>query len=244
MSLPKHFASMSPATQLVVVTNIERVDRGLRPARLASALNALAYRGARNETDPPLSNRGSAAAANWAGVGRSTLLADYEWMYDDGPGSANVDCGSGGGGCWGHRDNVLGHFAGPLKLGAAWTRDRYYGASIATEWVGGDRSDRSTGATWHHLARQIPVGVAPRRVHQRPGRTRYVELWASGRGMKLHLTVTKGRRIWSIRRRHLRLHAGQERWVALRFHPRSGGQHHGQLVITGPHTRRVIPLSG
>ena len=36
------------------------------------------------------------------------LEAVYFWMYDDGAGSANVDCTpSNHSGCWGHRQNVL-----------------------------------------------------------------------------------------------------------------------------------------
>jgi hypothetical protein len=38
-------------------------------------------------------------------------------MYNDGPGSGNLSCGNGGGGCWGHRDNILGFSAAQLASG-------------------------------------------------------------------------------------------------------------------------------
>lgn len=242
--LPSRFSTMSPTTQLMVITNIERVDRGLAPARLSRALNRMASYGARHRTDPPLSHHGSSAAANWAGVGRSTLLADYEWVYDDGPGSPNADCSSGGGGCWGHRENVLGSFSRPLRLGAAWSPDRSYGASIATEWVGGDRSDSASGPRWQWVARQIPVGVSPRSVHsRRPGSTRSVKLSACGRGMRLYLYLASGGGSWSLSRSTLRLRAGQSRFVTLAYQPGSGTPRHGVLVVRGPNTERKVKLS-
>jgi len=42
------------------------------------------------------------ASANWAGGWGNPLGADYAWMYDDGPGSSNLDCRTGfSRGCWG-----------------------------------------------------------------------------------------------------------------------------------------------
>lgn len=246
MTLPVRFARMNMREQLLVVTNIERVDRGLRPARLSTSLNRLAQAGARHRSDPPLSRHGNAAGGNWAGVGRSTLLADYDWVYDDGPGSPNVDCGSGGGGgCWGHRDNVLGHFSGPLKLGAAWHRDPYYGASIATEWVGRDRADSATGPGWHAIAMQIPPGLAPHRVRgHRAGQRSLVRLWASGRRMRMHLRVASGGASWSISRHWIRIRPGHLRFATLTYRPHGSGSHRGVLTVTCHGMTRRIRLVG
>ena len=52
-------------------------------------------------------------ASNWS-ENDGALGSNYNWMYDDGPGSGNLACGSGGGGCWGHRDNILGFNAAQL----------------------------------------------------------------------------------------------------------------------------------
>ncbi len=49
------------------------------------------------------------------------LDADFEWMYDDGPGSGVPACASNGGtGCWADRHNLLDNFgSGTLVMGAA-----------------------------------------------------------------------------------------------------------------------------
>jgi len=52
----------------------------------------------------------------------SALLADYDWMYDDGPGSPNLDCPSASvSGCWDHRRNILGDYGPHPSMGAAAT---------------------------------------------------------------------------------------------------------------------------
>ena len=111
MVLPTNWGSLSPAEQLYVITNLERTVRGLPPLTgMASALDQAATAGADENTDPsppggfPWSSWGS----NWAGAVGNPLEAMYLWMYDDGLGSANIDCTpSNQSGCWGHRDNVL-----------------------------------------------------------------------------------------------------------------------------------------
>ena len=46
-----------------------------------------------------------------AGSNISALDADYVWMYNDGYGGPNFDCQTPKkGGCWGHRDNILGRY--------------------------------------------------------------------------------------------------------------------------------------
>jgi len=111
MSLPSNWTSLTPQEQLFVVTNLERTVRGLPPlTAMASQLDAAAASGAAGGSDPappdgyPYTEWGS----NWAGALGNPLEVVYLWMYDDGPGSSNVDCTSAGqSGCWGHRQNVL-----------------------------------------------------------------------------------------------------------------------------------------
>jgi hypothetical protein len=108
--LPEDWDELTPQEQLFAVTNLERTARGLPPMEVMSTiLDAQAAAGAADGDDP---GPGSLAVTSWGsnwgdGVG-SALEIDYEWMYDDGPGSPNVACpANGGGGCWGHRHNIL-----------------------------------------------------------------------------------------------------------------------------------------
>ncbi len=131
MVLPSNFGSLSPVQQLFVITDIERVDRGLPPfVGLVDTLDADAAVGADGNFDPlPTAMvAGTVAtswASNWAENG-NPLGSNYYWMYDDGPGSGNIDCTAAGQpGCWGHRDNILSltssqrQYGGTLVMGAA-----------------------------------------------------------------------------------------------------------------------------
>ena len=117
MVLPTGFASLTPAQQTFVVSNLERVDRGLAPvAGMVDSLNTLAATAAGNDADPMLSGwtvgtfRANAWGSIWAGD-LNPLAADYDWMYNDGwssTGSINLDCTSANdAGCWGHRHVIL-----------------------------------------------------------------------------------------------------------------------------------------
>src|SRR5579863_5214495 len=111
MALPSNWAQLSPGQQIFVATNLERTARGLAPlTALAIGLDQAAALGAAHDTDPeppggfPYRQWGS----NWAGAVGNPLEALYFWMYDDGTGSANIDCtASNQTGCWGHRKNIL-----------------------------------------------------------------------------------------------------------------------------------------
>ncbi len=131
MNLPNNFSSLNPAEQLFVITDIERVDRGLPPfVGLVDAFDADAQGGAQGNTDPspsavPAGMHIIAWGSNWAENG-NPLGSNYFWMYDDGPGSGNIDCTAAGQpGCWGHRDNILSlsdyqaQYGGILLMGAA-----------------------------------------------------------------------------------------------------------------------------
>jgi hypothetical protein len=131
MRLPVDYAVLTPAEQLFVLTDVERVDRGLPPfVALDPTLSADAAAGAVADTDPapvvaPPGMTIVAWGANW-GENGNPLGADYFWMYDDGPGSGNLDCTAADtAGCWGHRQNILGltadqqQYGGVLLMGAA-----------------------------------------------------------------------------------------------------------------------------
>lgn len=111
MILPSDWSSLTPAEQLFVVTNLERTARGLAPlSAMDATLDQAAGAGAADGSDPtpPSGYPATTWASNWGGALGNPLETDYLWMYDDGPGSANVDCPTAGAaGCWGHRDNVL-----------------------------------------------------------------------------------------------------------------------------------------
>ncbi len=127
MTLPSNWYSLSTPEQLFTVVNLERTARGL-PAYLGinAALSSAAQRAAETNNDPALvpgfpvaTTTGGVPAwgGAWAG-GFSVLAADYIWMYDDGWGgsraaTSNIACTSpGAGGCWGHRDELLGYDPG------------------------------------------------------------------------------------------------------------------------------------
>jgi hypothetical protein len=140
MVLPSNFATMSVPVQLLNLANLERVDRGLAPILgLSAALDQDAQNAADRDEDPmPTHFYGDVATSNWAGGDASTLEADYEWMYDDGMGSGNLDCTSSDqSGCWGHRHDILWHFSTPIAMGAGYGTGQY-GPSMTELFVGGD----------------------------------------------------------------------------------------------------------
>jgi len=150
MQLPSDFATLNPAEQTFVVSNLERVDRGLQPAAgMVGTLDNAAQTGANNDADPTLPSWtiGSFTAnrwgSNWAGD-LNALAADYDWMYADGwgpNGSFNLDCtSSGASGCWGHRHNILSSYGGEeLITGTAYAHQSQW-MSIAQIFVAGSGS--------------------------------------------------------------------------------------------------------
>jgi hypothetical protein len=120
--LPPYFTNLTAAEQVLVLADLERVDRGLPGfAGMSSQLDRLALDGAVSNSDP-LGPSGVQWGSNWAGGEASALLADYDWMYDDGPGSPNLDCSTASpSGCWDHRHNVLGDYGPHPSMGAATT---------------------------------------------------------------------------------------------------------------------------
>jgi len=123
MLLPSDFPQLTVPAQLVLVTNLERTARGLAPASGPTAhLDHDAAIGARAIDDPPVpSPIGGLMFASLMAYGyESPLESDFAWMYDDGPGSPNIDCRhAGDSGCWGHRHNILMNFPPPIEIGTA-----------------------------------------------------------------------------------------------------------------------------
>lgn len=143
--LPHTWRTLSPARQVFVLTNLERVDRSLAPVvGLNPTLTARGVLGAAKGVDPSVAGwqlgplTGRTWTANQATV-LNPLQADWLWMYADGwAGSqtSNVDCTSArSAACWGHRHNVLKTFTGLPVLVAGTAAVVYRGMTSCTELV-------------------------------------------------------------------------------------------------------------
>lgn len=143
--LPRNFLALSPAKQLFVVVNLERVDRGLPPVPvLLAPLDRDARAAALANRDPvwtaarQYDNVGYAWYSNWAQgldpdghlTAANVLTMDYGWMYYDGyagpdaPIRNELCAAPGAPGCWGHRKNILADdpaVGSDFALGAAYT---------------------------------------------------------------------------------------------------------------------------
>jgi len=116
------FVSLSPAQQLLALSNADRSLYGLQPiAGLNATINTAAQGGVTSGGDPAGVNVGSAQwtswASNWASGYPNAVFTYYAWMYDDGLGSPNGDCtASNSSGCWGHRLNTLHSFGSGVQI--------------------------------------------------------------------------------------------------------------------------------
>ena len=153
MRLPGNWSQLSPAEQLFVATDLERTDRGLPPlVAMASALDQAADQGAAQNTDPspPAGFPASQWGSNWAGAVGNPLEAIYFWMYDDGPGSSNIDCTpSNQSGCWGHRQNVLlGLSCQMCLMGTGFRPTAYQGDPSWAELLVDSAGQQAVDFTW------------------------------------------------------------------------------------------------
>lgn len=127
MVLPSNWYSLTPGQQLFVVADLERTARGLPPyLGINAALSANAQHAAQTNSDPSIAAgfaigndaQGYPGMGGAWSAGFSVLAADYIWMYADGWGgsraqTSNVACTSASaGGCWAHRDELLGYDPG------------------------------------------------------------------------------------------------------------------------------------
>jgi hypothetical protein len=153
--LPTTFVALSPDQQALVLSNLDRIQYGLPPiGGLTAGLNQDAAGGVQADNDPVASDPHiDASTANWAGGYPNLPFAYGVWMYDDGPGSGNLDCTTATpSGCWGHRHDVLWDFGwgGPLAMGAASGADPRGQPGYAMLLAQGDNTYRpSYTYTWN-----------------------------------------------------------------------------------------------
>jgi len=140
LNWPSSFFGLSLADQVFIAADQERVSRGLPAiAGLTAAANQNALVGVQGNRDPDgLNVTGAIAyASNWA-EDFGPLGATFDWMYNDGPGSFNIDCPAvGGSGCWQHRDDILLN----TTSGAMAARSGY-------TWVGGTACAAASGVSF------------------------------------------------------------------------------------------------
>ena len=138
MKLPANFLAMSAKKQLRALTNVDRVDRGLKKMGAVSAnLNPYTQPAANQGGDPHFPPWTQQGGSNWAST-LNPLWTEYLWMYFDGPDAGiNLDCGqTGHPGCWAHRKNILLPLGGHRIMGISFGK---YGT--ATLMMGRDKHD-------------------------------------------------------------------------------------------------------
>lgn len=130
-TLPSNYFQLSATKQLFVLVNLERISRSVPPLTgLAPSLNAEATSAAERAQDPtfqtsygpirvwfPPAGGTYAFGGAWAGDSVNAADAVFGWFYNDGWGGKgdtwNFACTSStASGCWGHRDELLGEWAG------------------------------------------------------------------------------------------------------------------------------------
>jgi hypothetical protein len=249
MVLPGDWGSLTIPQQLLVLSNLERVDRGLVPIEgLTANLNADAQTGADTDNDPPFTNfYGDDGTGNWEGGYVSPLESDFAWMYDDGLGSGNLDCTqSDQSGCWGHRHDIVEDFTEPAVMGAAYDATSADGPSETEIFVGGDsrtgsgQSDAPLAPTWATIAATLPIGLSATTVSVTGSvRTSHLTVWASGEAMHVAAAVTSG---WSVSPASCQLNAGQSCTLTLTAGSATPGT--GTLTLTGPNGKQNVALKG
>jgi hypothetical protein len=252
--LPGDWGSLTIPQQLLVLSNLERIDRGLVPIDgLSTPLDADAQTGAAADKDPqPTNFYGDTWTANWEGGYVSPLLSDFAWMYDDGFGSGNLDCTSPGDQhCWGHRHDILWDFTAPTVMGAAYDATSADGASETELFVGGDQQtgsgqpDAPIAPTWTTIAATLPIGLSAATVSLANGaRTAELTAWASGETMHVAATVTSGTSTWSVSPSSCQLSPGQSCALTLASATATPGPGSGTLTLTGPNGTQTVALSG
>ncbi len=242
MGLPSNYTALTPPEQLFVLTNLERVDRGLSPiAGLAANLDAYAQAGADAGTDPSFPPYGSSSGSTYASTS-SLGMADYMWMYDDGPGGSDSACPAAGApGCWAHRNIILGQYASPALMGVG------YGHSTSQLFVGGDTAD-TPYFTWSQVTPNLPVGISPYGIDPSvtPGtaQSSTIELWASGENMNITASVSGGNGVFQLNTGECNLPADDSCNVSVQFTPPAVGVYTATLVVTGPNGVQDVPLRG
>jgi hypothetical protein len=200
--LPSNFDALAPEQQMFVLTNLDRVLYGLPPIPgLTAALSQDVAHGVQNDSDAGPSNPDVISyTSNWAGGFQNTPLAYEAWMYDDGPGSGNLDCTpADASGCWGHRHDILWQFGsqGPLAMGASVGQDQVGRPGYAMLLVEGDSHYRPVYAyTWGQaLANGArPVGTPAATVAKAPATVtpRIADINVRGHDVRAAIVAPKG----------------------------------------------------
>jgi hypothetical protein len=249
MTLPTNFASLDPAEQIFVITNLERVDRGLPPvAGLSSTLDSYAQQGADDGVDPSFPPDTDGGGSLWAGS--PNIFDAYQaWMYNDGwdgTGSTNEACTSPSAPlCWGHRDIILGSDPAPLLMGAAVSTNGASGGSVAVLMAGGDTGD-TPYFTWGSVTQNLPVGLSPAvatATSQGPY-TLNVKAWASGEPMNITAGISGGDGEISVSPTSCSLSAGQTCNLGVTVNAPVSSSLNAVLVVTGPNGPQFVPLAG
>ena len=243
LELPTGFATDPAPVQLLTLIDLERVDRGL-PAvpSLSAYLDSLAEWGAFHGSDPPLP-AGRVGGSNWAGGLRSTLLSTFLWMYDDGPGSSNIDCPTAGApGCWGHRRNILATYPDPALMGAS-----SEGRSLAMLVVAGGGLAR-TGPSWASLAAADPVALSARSLDAvAPARHIagvHVTMWGTASATLARLAIVGGGNDWHLVGDTCGVVPGGHCNIWVAYRPTSSAASSAELVIEAAGGRRIVALHG
>jgi hypothetical protein len=249
MTLPGDFDTLSVRAQLLAISNIERLDRGRRAVvGLSTRLNTFANKGATADADPPFPSPfpGTAGSGNWVGGVDSVLLADFLWMYDDGPGSGNIDCRhKGDAGCWGHRKDIIRPFDAPLLLGAGVARKTKWGTSMTELFIGGDHTDHANvSPTWATIAKTFPVLVSRTSVtlSGATGSASHAKVVVRAPDAAKHITasISSGATTWSVSPASCTLAVNARCTLTLTYRSNTPGPHPGSLVVTGTGGHKVV----
>ena len=251
MQLPADFGTLTVAQQLLVLSNLERVDRGLVPViGLSGPLDQDALTGAQSDADPqPTQFNGNTWTANWEGGYGSPLEADFVWMYDDGYGSPNGDCNAPSDlGCWGHRHDILWALDSPAVMGAANATGRF-GPSQTELFVGGDRAtgpgqaDAPLAPTWAAIAATLPFTVSPASLTFAPATTSApLTVAVSGENMTISAVLPAAADGWSVTPATCAVNAGSSCAFTVATAPAAAGSA-TTLTLQGPNGAQQIPLA-
>jgi len=135
--------------------------RGLAPlSAMASALDQASEVAAIQDRDPlpPGGFPWTAFGGNWDAALGNPLESVYNWMYDDGEGSSNVDCTpTYTSGCWGHRDSILMPLrCQPCDMGAGYAAGAWEGLPSWSEIVVDTSGGVSVDYSWGQILPYLP----------------------------------------------------------------------------------------
>jgi hypothetical protein len=196
MVLPTDWTQLTPQQQLFTATNLERTARGLPPlGGMARALDQAAASAAAASSDPapPGGFPWRSWGGNWAGAVGNPLEAIFFWMYDDGEGSANIDCTqTNTSGCWGHRNNILMALAcTPCDMGTGFDATAWQGDPSWTELLVDTAGSPALDFSWSQVLPYLP-GSPSAATDQSPLAARAVGIASTPDGQGYWLVASDG----------------------------------------------------